>query len=183
MSTLVFQAQITATAAGKTGLVDVVANVWSLTRANPPVKTQVVTNRAALEVGGGVYAVGVASLDPATLDYACVFTTADVTVDRKDVPADRSSIALASDGLDAVLVESGISVGAGLTNDSGTQLTEINGRQALALMLSALAGKLAGAESLNVTVKQAGKPAGNNRLDATVTADNNRTAVALKVPD
>lgn len=183
MSTLVFQAQFTASAAGKTGLVDVVANVWSLTRANPPVKTQVVTNRAALEVGGGVYAVGVASLAPATLDYACVFTTADVTVDQKDVPSAQPTVALASDGLDAVLVESSISAGAGLTNDTGTQLTEINGRQALALMLSALAGKLAGAETTNVTIKQAGKPAGTTRLDATVTADNNRTAVVLKVPD
>jgi hypothetical protein len=94
-----------------------------------------------------------------------------------------TNIQLPANGLDLILVESGISAGAGLTNDTGTQLTSINARQALALNTSVLVGVLAGATGTNITMKQAGKPAGNTRVDATVTADGNRTALTLKVPD
>lgn len=89
---------------------------------------------------------------------------------------------IATDVLDSV-IESGITASSALTNDSGTQLTSINVQQALALMLSALAGKLAGAATTNVTVKQGGKPTGNTRIDATVDSSGNRSALTLKVPD
>lgn len=77
----------TATGSGKTGLSDVTADVWQLTRANPPVATRIVTARAATEIAGGIYAVGVASMDPNTYDYLAIFTTADTTVAQKDIPA------------------------------------------------------------------------------------------------
>lgn len=96
--------------------------------------------------------------------------------------SDKTGFKLASDGLDSVLVESSISAGASLTNDAGAQLTSINARQALSLTISSLGGVLAGAETTNVTIKPAGLPAGNTRVDATVTADGNRTALTLKVP-
>lgn len=82
----------------------------------------------------------------------------------------------------ASLVESGISASSALTNDTGTQLTSINVKQALATILSAVAAVLAGANSTPVTTKPAGKPAGNTRISAVVDATG-RTAVTLKVPD
>jgi hypothetical protein len=94
-----------------------------------------------------------------------------------------SAMVLSSAGLDAVLVESGISAGAGLTNDTGTQLTSINARQALSLFAAALDGVLAGAATTTITIKPAGKPAGNTRVTATVDASGNRSALTLKVPD
>jgi hypothetical protein len=94
----------------------------------------------------------------------------------------KTGFKLASDGLDAVLIEVGISAGPNLTDDSGTQLTSINARQAQAAILSACAAVLAGAATTTVTMKQAAKPAGNTRITATVDADGNRTAIALKVP-
>lgn len=96
--------------------------------------------------------------------------------------SDKTGFKLASDGLDSVLVESGITEGAGLTNDTGTQLTSINARQAFAIIASAATGVLAGASGANPTFKPAGKPSGNTRVDATV-ASTGRTAVNLKVPD
>lgn len=84
---------------------------------------------------------------------------------------------------DGVTVEGGISAGAGLTNDSGTQLTRINGRQAVALAVSALGGKLAGGGTTNETFKPVALPAGNTRIDATVDSSGNRTTVNVKVPD
>lgn len=85
--------------------------------------------------------------------------------------------------LDGVTVEGGISAGAGLTNDTGTQLTRINGRQALALQASALGGIVAGGGTTNETFKPAALPAGNTRIDATVDSSGNRTAINIKVPD
>lgn len=95
----------------------------------------------------------------------------------------KTGYKLASDGLDSIIVEGSISASAALTNDTGTQLTSINGRQALALIASACGAVLAGAATTNMTFKPAGNSSGNNRIDATVTADGNRTAVNLKVPD
>jgi hypothetical protein len=92
------------------------------------------------------------------------------------------AMTLTATGLDAILIESGIAAGAGLVNDTGTQLTSINGRQALAVILASLAGVLSGAAGTNQTFKQAGKPAGNTRIDAT-TDVGDRTAITLKVPD
>ena len=96
--------------------------------------------------------------------------------------ASKSGYSLAAAGLDSVIIESSISAGAGLTNDTGTQLTAINARQALAVHASALSGVLAGAGSGTITMKPAGKPSGNTRITAT-TSSGNRTAVSLKVPD
>lgn len=94
-----------------------------------------------------------------------------------------SAMTLSASGLDAVLVESSISASAALTNDSGTQLTSINARQAIAAVLSAVAAVLAGAATTNITMKPAAKPAGNTRIDAVVDSDGNRSSVSLKVPD
>ena len=96
---------------------------------------------------------------------------------------DKTGYSLSSSGLDAVLVEASISAGAGLTNDTGTQLTSINARQALALCAAALEGVLAGAAGTTITIKPAAKPSGNTRITATVDSDGNRTALTLKVPD
>lgn len=85
--------------------------------------------------------------------------------------------------LDGVTVEGGITPGATLTNDSGTQLSSINARQALALASSTLGGVLSGAGTTTETFKGAGLPAGNSRVVATVTAVGARTAITLKVPD
>ncbi len=95
---------------------------------------------------------------------------------------DKTGFSLAAAGLDLVLAESGITAGAGLTDDAGTQLTAINARQALAAILSACAAVLAGAATTSIAIKQAAKPAGNTRITATVDADGNRSAVTLKVP-
>src|SRR4029077_16362469 len=69
-----------------------------------------------------------------------------------------AQVNLAAAGLDAVLVESGITAGPTLVNDSGTQLTSINARQALALILAGpgLGGILAGATTANPTVTGTG---------------------------
>jgi hypothetical protein len=93
-----------------------------------------------------------------------------------------SGVSLAAAGLDAVLIESGISAGTGLTDDAGTQLTAVNARQALSALLSALAGVLAGGNTTSITFKPAALPSGNTRITATVDTDNNRTAIVLKVP-
>lgn len=92
-------------------------------------------------------------------------------------------VALGPTGLDAVLVESGIGASSALVNDSGTQLTSINARQALAACLSALAGALAGAATTNITIPPAALPAASPRVDATVDTNGNRSAVNLRVPD
>jgi hypothetical protein len=89
---------------------------------------------------------------------------------------------LATTGLDTVRIESGISASAALTDDAGTQLTYINGRQTLSVILAALVGVLQGAEGLSITIKGAGLPAGNTRITATVDTDENRDSVILKVP-
>jgi hypothetical protein len=95
----------------------------------------------------------------------------------------KTGYKLANDGLDAVLVESSISASSSLTDDAGTQLTAINARQALSLVVSsAAAGVLAGAASNSITIKPAGLPSGNTRITATVDADGNRSALTLKVP-
>lgn len=96
---------------------------------------------------------------------------------------DKTGFSLAAAGLDLVLIESSISASADLTNDTGTQLTSINARQALALFAAALEGVLAGAATTSITIKGAGKPSGNTRVTATVDSDGNRSALTLKVPD
>ena len=120
-------------------------------------------------------------------DYSVVITAG--TVDSVSVVGTvlatfsiENRFGSSSTALDAILVESGITPSAALTDDAGNQLTSINVRQALAAMLSTLAAVLAGAATTTVTTKQAAKPAGNTRISATVDADGNRSAVTLKVP-
>lgn len=91
-----------------------------------------------------------------------------------------TNTSLASFGLDAVLVESGISASASLVNDASSQLTSINARQALALNIAALAGVLSGATGTTVTIN--GGANSNQRIVATVDADGNRSALVLTVP-
>lgn len=91
-----------------------------------------------------------------------------------------TNTALASFGLDAVLVESSITGSASLVDDAATQLTSINARQAMALWTSALAGVLSGATGTTVTIKAGGKS--TSRIVATVDADGNRSALILTVP-
>ena len=94
----------------------------------------------------------------------------------------KAGYSLAAAGIDPVHVESSITAGAGLTDDAGSQLTAINLRQATSLILSAAAAVLAGAATTNITLKPAGKPSGNTRVDATVDANGNRSSLTLKVP-
>jgi hypothetical protein len=94
-----------------------------------------------------------------------------------------AGVTLAAGGLDPVLIESGIVASASLTNDAAAQLTSINARQALALIMSsAAAGVLAGAATTTVTTKPGGLPAGNTRITATVDVNGNRSALVLVVP-
>lgn len=146
-----------------------VATVDSAWSANP----DNTSGYAVIPTSSGTGTVGTADVNVLT------WASTPVSIDANSLP----KVGLAAAGLDAVLVESGITAGAGLTNDSGTQLTAINLRQALALALSALDGVLAGAGGTTVTIKQAGKPAGNTRVTATVDASGNRSALTLKVPD
>lgn len=114
---------------------------------------------------------------------------ADVQFNNSNAPTVRDAIwtggtrSLSSDGLDSVLIESGIAASAALVNDSGAQLTSINLRQSLAGCLSALGAVLSGAATTNVVIQPAAKPAANPRIDAVVDEDGNRTAINLRVPD
>lgn len=73
---LYFAAQYVASKVGKTGLT-VTYSVYNLPSATP------VATGTAVEVAGGIYCV---SYTPAVAgEYVCVFTTADVTVDQRDL--------------------------------------------------------------------------------------------------
>ncbi len=120
--------------------------------------------------------------------FQSTFVVAGATTLTGAVTASNASnnivgISLAAAGFDPVLIESSIVAGASLTNDAGTQLTSINGRQAISLLLSsAAAGVLAGAATATITIKPGGLPSGNTRITATVDANGNRSALTLKVP-
>ncbi len=91
-----------------------------------------------------------------------------------------NNVSLAASGLDAVLIESGIVASAALTNDVGTQLTAVNARQTLALILSDLLGLLSGAQSNNQLVKAVGSSI--IRVNATTDSGDDRLAMTLQVP-
>lgn len=76
----------------------------------------------------------------------------------------KTGYGLASDGLDAITVETGV-----------------NARQALAINAAALAGVLAGAAGTTVTIAAANN-SGTNRITATVDSNGNRSAVTLNLP-
>ena len=77
--------------------------------------------------------------------------------------ADKTGHKLAADGVDLVVIEAGINL-----------------RQANALGLSALAGKLSGADTTTVTIKGAGNS--TTRILATVDSSGNRSSMTLTPP-
>jgi hypothetical protein len=81
-----------------------------------------------------------------------------------DTAAEKTGMKLASDGLDSVVIETGL-----------------NARQALSITVAAAGGVLAGAATTTVTIAAAGVPA-TNRITATVDADGNRSDVTLSAP-
>ncbi len=77
--------------------------------------------------------------------------------------SDKTGYSLASSGLDAVVTETGV-----------------NARQALTLVLDAVAGILSGAAGTSITIKD---PTGTTtRIAATVDSNGNRTAITLTPP-
>lgn len=88
---------------------------------------------------------------------------------------------LTPDALDAILVEAGIAPTAALVNDSGTQLTAINARQALAAILAVLAGQQTFADP-DCTDDPAGLPGDPARVESTLSSTD-RTITKIRVPD
>ena len=70
-------------------------------------------------------------------------------------------------------------VGDGILNRSNGIETGYTLKQAQRVQLAAAGGKLSGAASTNVKIRDVGD--GTDRIDATVDADGNRTAVTLDV--
>ena len=93
-----------------------------------------------------------------------------------------STAVLTAAGLDNVLIESGIVASANLENDAGSQLTSINARQALSLIMAACAAALSGAGTTTVTIPQTAVPASNTRVSTSVDSNGNRSSMVLKVP-
>ena len=85
------------------------------------------------------------------------------TGESLNAAADKTGYKLASDGVDLVVIESGINL-----------------RQANALALAALAGKISGADGTTVTIK--GADNSTTRILATVDSNGNRTAMTLTLP-
>jgi hypothetical protein len=97
------------------------------------------------------------------------FTGTDVkaTLDGEEVTptaASKTGYKLASDGLDSVVIETGL-----------------NARQALSVIAASAAGVLDGAATEEITMSAAGVPA-TNRITATVDENGNRSAVTLSPP-
>lgn len=93
------------------------------------------------------------------------------------------NVNLGASGMTLVKIETSIATGVDLTNDTGTQLTEINMQQMLAVIAASLGGVLSGASTTAINIKPAGNPSGNTRIAAVVDASGNRSALTLKVPD
>lgn len=88
-------------------------------------------------------------------------------LDAANLPTDvaaRTGFKLASDGVDAIIEETGM-----------------NMRQAIAVIAAAAAGKLSGAATTTITIKAAHEGL-TSRVVATVDADGNRSAVTLTLP-
>lgn len=94
---------------------------------------------------------------------------------------DKTGYGLAANGLDAILIESGITASAALVNDASAQLTSINLRQAIALNLAAAAGITTGAGSANFAI-HAGGLTGKTRINATTDLVGDRSGLTLTVP-
>jgi hypothetical protein len=96
-----------------------------------------------------------------------IFLAGNGQIINHQTPANQTAVAkvgLASNGLDAVVVETGM-----------------NARQSLAIAVAAVAGVLSGANTTTVSIAAAGVPA-TNRVSATVDQYGNRSAVNLTLP-
>jgi hypothetical protein len=124
-----------------------------------------VWNAATVTYGtGGSYGALVElNLDAAVSTRSTFAGGAVASVTTPVAVSDKTGFKLASDGLDAVAVETGI-----------------NARQALSPILASAAGVLSGAETTTVTVKGGG--VATTRVTATVDADGNRSSVTLNLP-
>jgi hypothetical protein len=124
-----------------------------------------VWNAATVTYGtGGSYGALVElNLDAAVSTRSTFAGGAVASVTAPVAVSDKAGFKLASDGLDAVVVETGI-----------------NARQALSPILASAAGVLSGAETTTVTVKGGG--VATTRVTATVDADGNRSSVTLNLP-
>jgi hypothetical protein len=88
-------------------------------------------------------------------------------------------------GMEALTVEGSITPSSALINDSGTQLSRINGKQALALYAAALGGTLSGAtggSGATITITPVGLST-PTRVTATADSVGNRTPTLIRVPN
>lgn len=121
---------------------------------------------AVAEVSDGWYKISLTTVDTATLGdlaFLCTASGADPVAFVDEVVAAVGSFPTANQNADAMLDR---------TNGVETDWTP---RQALRVILAALVGKLSGAATEAVSIRDVGDTA--NRIVATVDADGNRTAV------
>lgn len=88
-----------------------------------------------------------------------------------------AAIATGAIDADAIAADAANEIADALLDRSAGVETSYTPRQALRLILAALAGKLSGASSTTVTIRDAGDT--KNRIVATVDADGNRSAITL----
>jgi hypothetical protein len=126
------------------------------------VRTELTTDLARVDVATSTRLATAGYSAP--LDAAATRTAVGLTTANLDTQlALRTGYKLASDGLDSVVVESGV-----------------NARQAISVIAASAAGVLSGAATTAVAVK--GANSATTRIAATVDADGNRSAVTLTLP-
>lgn len=122
-----------------------------------------------VERSGGWYAISLTTAHTDTLGDLVLRATgtgadaAGVIMQVVSYNPTTGSVRLASDGLDAVVVETGV-----------------NARQALSPILAAAAGALSGAGTGTITIK--GGNVATTRIVASTDSSGNRTAVTLNIP-
>jgi hypothetical protein len=95
-------------------------------------------------------------------------------------PADQSAVEAAIDAAEAAIlaaIPSVSAIEAAILDDANGVETSITPRQALRLILAASAGKLSGAATSTVIIRNVGDS--KDRITATVDADGNRAAVTV----
>jgi hypothetical protein len=117
----------------------------------------------ATAIGSGWYYVDLSTTDRGTLGPLIVRGTEATIDDAEAVFEVISGHRLAADGLDLIVIETGV-----------------NARQAMSPILAAAGGVLSGAGTTSITIK--GGNTATNRIVATVDADGNRSAVTLTLP-
>jgi hypothetical protein len=132
---------------------DVVTEIWEYVDPNTGINPNVDT---AIEL--------LATASLGTMNAAGIRTAVGLASANLDTQlALRTGFKLASDGLDSVVVETGI-----------------NARQALSPILGACAGVLSGAATNTITIK--GGNSATDRITATVDSSGNRSAITLNLP-